>query len=90
MRLLRHVSRRFAFQAGGVRRRALLRMTAQDGAISYEQPATPHEASKALLRYPDALVHVVIVEELEYRADAKRHFRIWRTLAETQLVTTWS
>lgn len=65
-----------------VRYRALVRLTAEDGAVSYEEPGNEQAASAMLRRYPGAVAHVVVVEERGYSDCAPRGIRIWRTVAQ--------
>jgi hypothetical protein len=64
-----------------VRYRALVRITANDGAVTYEQSADEAEASALLNRHPGAAVDVVVVQECGYRDGRTQRYRIWRTLA---------
>lgn len=64
-----------------VRYRALLRITAGDGAVTYEEPADEQETSTVLSRHSGAAVDVALVQERAYRDGRARRYRMWQTLA---------
>ena len=68
-----------------VRHRALLRITARDGAVTYDEPADEHEAAAVLTRHAGAVADVVLVQERGFRDGRTQRYRMWRTLAHVRV-----